>query len=247
MGGAIARGLASSGYKTQLVVVDIEPSVCLELNELGIKTSTNSLSAVADADWVLIAVKPWLVDTVMEQIAPSIVKRNTLLVSLAAGVSIAELRKHVGEKNPVLRLMPNTAVTVGESMSFISPSKVDETTLTQFEEIFSELGKLMVIKEELMPAATALASCGIAFALRYLRASAEAGVEVGFTATQAHEIVAQTMLGAAELVLQNESHPEAEIDKVTTAKGVTIKGLNAMEEAGFSAAVMAGIFVSNQS
>lgn len=246
MGGAIARGLATSGYKAGLVVVDTNPEVCLALNELGIKTSTQALAAVKGANGVLLAVKPWLIDPVLAEIAATLVQERTLLVSLAAGVSIASLRKHVGEEHPVMRLMPNTAVTVGESMTFMADSKVADNDRMAFEEMFSELGKLMPIQEALMPAATALASCGIAYALRYLRASAEAGVEVGFTAVQAHEIVAQTMLGAAELILQNESHPEVEIDKVTTAKGVTIKGLNAMEEAGFSAAVMAGIFASNQ-
>lgn len=247
MGGAVARGLSTAGYTTQLLVVDINPDVCLELNQLGIKTSTNAASAVAEADYVLIAVKPWLVDTVMEQITPSLIKQKTILTSLAAGISMASLQKHVGVDYPMLRLIPNTAVTVGESMTFISSSNVSEEQITEFQEIFSELGKLMLIKEDLMPAATALSSCGIAYALRYLRAASEAGVEIGFSASQAHEIVAQTMLGAAELILQNESHPEVEIDKVTTAKGITIKGLNAMEEAGFSAAVMAGVFASNQS
>lgn len=247
MGGAVARGLSASGYTAQLVVVDINPDVCLELNQLGIKTSTNAGNAVVDADYVLVAVKPWLVDTVMEQIAATLKSQKTVLASLAAGISIASLKAHVGEDFPLLRLIPNTAVTVGESMTFISSSKVSENQITEFQEIFSELGKIMLIKEDLMPAATALASCGIAYALRYLRAASEAGVEIGFTAVQAHEIVAQTMLGAAELILQNESHPEVEIDKVTTAKGITIKGLNAMEEAGFSAAVMAGVFASHQS
>ena len=246
MGGAVARGLSAAGYTQQLLVVDVNPDVCLSLNEAGIKTSTDASSAVIGADIVLIAVKPWLVETVMKQIADLLVKQKTLLASLAAGVSINSLSSFVGDDHPVLRLMPNTAVTVGESMTFMSSSNVPEEQVVAFEEIFSELGKLMPIKEELMPAATALASCGIAYAFRYLRASAEAGVEIGFTAAQAHEIVAQTMLGAAELILQNESHPEMEIDKVTTAKGLTIKGLNAMEREGFSAAVMAGIFASNK-
>jgi pyrroline-5-carboxylate reductase len=106
------------------------------------------------------------------------------------------------------------------------------------------VGKAIVIDESLMNAATVIASCGTAFALRYLRAAMTAGVEIGFRPIVAEEIIAQTMLGAAVLASESGNHPEAEIDKVATPKGITIRGLNEMEHAGFSSAVMQGILTA---
>ena len=110
--------------------------------------------------------------------------------------------------------------------------------------IFNELGKSILIEERLMVAATALGSCGTAFALRYIRAAIEGGIEMGLYAHQAKEIVSQTVKGAAELLMHNQSHPEEEIDKVTTPGGITIKGLNEMEHAGFTSAIIRGLKAS---
>jgi pyrroline-5-carboxylate reductase len=110
--------------------------------------------------------------------------------------------------------------------------------------IFNKMGEAMLVDEKMLEVGMILASCGIAFALRYIRAAAEGGVELGCPAAQAAHIVAATMKGAAELLLQNNSHPEQEIDKVTTAGGITIKGLNEMEHAGFSSSVIRGLKAS---
>jgi pyrroline-5-carboxylate reductase len=103
------------------------------------------------------------------------------------------------------------------------------------------MGSTLITEERLLAAGTTLASCGIAYAMRYVRAASEGGVEIGFKADDAKAIVLQTVKGAVELLQTNGNHPEAEIDKVTTPGGVTIKGLNEMEHAGFSSAVIRGI------
>ena len=111
-------------------------------------------------------------------------------------------------------------------------------------DIFSAVGKAMIVDEGLMAAATSLASCGIAYALRYIRAAVEGGVELGFRAGDAQKIVMQTVKGAVDILEANGTHPEVEIDRVTTPGGLTIKGLNAMEEAGFTASVIEGLRAS---
>ena len=111
-------------------------------------------------------------------------------------------------------------------------------------EIFSRMGKVMVVEERLMGAGTALASCGIAYVMRYVRAATEGGVELGMYARDAQRIVEQTLQGAVALLRANQSHPEQEIDKVTTPGGITIRGLNAMEQAGFTNSVIQGLKAS---
>jgi pyrroline-5-carboxylate reductase len=149
------------------------------------------------------------------------------------------------EKYPTLcRVMPNTAIALGSSMTFISTKYSTREKDDALVRLFSIMGKTMLIPEILMPAATSLASCGIAFAMRYVRAAMEGGVELGFRPHEAQEIVCQTLQGAIDLLSQEGAHPEAEIDKVTTPGGLTIKGLNAMEECGFTHSVQQGLRAS---
>jgi pyrroline-5-carboxylate reductase len=112
------------------------------------------------------------------------------------------------------------------------------------ENLFKALGPVLIIQDDMMAAATVLGACGIAFALRFIRAAQQGGIEIGFNAENALKIAAQTVKGAAELVLQNGNHPEQEIDKVTTPQGVTISGLNTMEHQGFSSALIQGVLTS---
>ena len=125
--------------------------------------------------------------------------------------------------------------------------KSQDATAEQQEslcDLFAALGYVATIDEKQVPAATSLASCGVAYAMRYVRAAMEGGVELGFRPEEAARIVEHTVKGAVELLLSSGQHPEVEIDKVTTAGGITIKGLNAMEQAGFSAAVIEGLRAS---
>ena len=137
-------------------------------------------------------------------------------------------------------VIPNTAASTLQSMTFIAPVTAMEDALKLITDTFDRVGTTLVVEERQLAAGTTLASCGIAYALRYIRAAVEGGVELGFRADIAQEIVTQTVKGAASL-LENGAHPESEIDKVTTPGGLTIKGLNEMERAGFSAAVVRGL------
>lgn len=130
---------------------------------------------------------------------------------------------------------------IGESVTFICPVSISGAKLDEVRGLFDKLGRTFVVDEAHLQAGTALASCGIAFAMRYARAATEGGVQLGFKPDVALGMVEQTVVGAMKLMEAHGSHPEVEIDRVTTPGGITIKGLNAMEEAGFTNAVIKGL------
>jgi len=167
---------------------------------------------------------------------------DKLLVSVVSAVSIKELKEWSGKSASVVRIMPNTASEYGASMTCIAGE--EEHAVSQVKSMFDPLGQTMVIKEQLMPAATILAACGIAFFLRFIRAVSQGGIQIGFHAEEAGKIAAQTAMVAAFLLMQTENHPETEIDRVTTPMGCTISGLNEMEHFGLSSAMIKGIVKS---
>jgi pyrroline-5-carboxylate reductase len=140
--------------------------------------------------------------------------------------------------------MPNTAIAIQESMTCLCAAGWNDAHREYLEDLFRQLGRVVTIDEKLMDAATVLGACGIAYALRFIRANIQGGIEIGFDATTATLIAAQTVKGAAELLIQTGRHPEQEIDKVTTPKGCTIAGLNEMEHQGFSSSLIKGISAS---
>ena len=251
MGGAIACGLAASGeYKAEEIVC-ANPSVgkldALKSRYEIISTTTDNLAAAEGADMVVIAVKPWLAESVIKQVSAVFNTPGKMLVSVVADTSFEVLREWVSqsERQPaIFRVIPNTAISVGQSMTFVSSDGATQEQTDAVMAVFGKMGEVMLVDEKMLEVGMVLASCGIAFALRYIRAASEGGVELGCPAAQAARIVAATMKGAAELLLQNNSHPEQGIDKVTTAGGITIKGLNEMEHAGFSSAVIRGLKAS---
>ncbi|MBP5171606.1 MAG: pyrroline-5-carboxylate reductase [Bacteroidales bacterium] len=249
MGGAVAKGLAAAGNiaARDIFVSDIAADNLKRLqSEFPQLNCSQDNTSAARCDVVVVAVKPWLVEMILTEIAPVMEAKQTLIV-IAAGVNFEQIFAWLPEQlqdMPCLRLIPNTAIAVGQSMSLFSTNNVGNGLQEQILSLFRPLGEVVVIPESKMSAGTALTSCGTAYALRFVRAAVEAAVEMGFRPEEATRMVAQTMKGAAELLLQHRSHPEEEIDKVTTPGGITIKGLNAMEAAGFSHAVIEGIKAS---
>ena len=249
MGGAIMRGLIKSGTcRPEEIVCTARTEATLDnirAYDKGIRTSRNNAAAAAVADIIVLAVKPWLIAEVMEEIRPCL--KRQLLVSVAAGIALHDLAQmtDAGEVLPLFRAVPNTAVEALCGVTFIAQQGATEEQTECVRRLFAALGYVTVVDEKLIPAGTALASCGIAFAMRYIRAAMEGGVELGFRPEEAARIVEHTVKGAATLLLESGAHPETEIDKVTTAGGITIKGLNAMEKVGFTAAVIDGLKASN--
>lgn len=245
MGSAIAVGLIKSGFMkpADIFATDKREKSLEAMEKLGITVGTDNLEAVKSAGIVLLAVKPYHIAQVIEEIKPGL-NPGKILMSIVAGVSIGEISEMAGQELPVFRVMPNTAIALQESLTCISSNKNAAPHKAYINELFNKLGKTIEIGEELMAAATVLASCGIAYALRYIRAAMQGGIEIGFSAEMAQFITAQTVKGAAELVLQGENHPEREIDKVTTPMGITITGLNEMEHKGFSSSLIQGVMAS---
>jgi pyrroline-5-carboxylate reductase len=169
---------------------------------------------------------------------------QSLNVSVAAGVTLHQLSEMSGQGVPVFRAIPNTAVEALCGVTVMAHHGASAEQVSQVQDLFSVLGYALIVEEKLIPAATSLTSCGIAFAMRYIRAAMEGGVELGFRPDEAARLVEHTVKGAATLLLESGMHPEAAIDKVTTAGGITIKGLNAMERAGFTNAVIEGLKAS---
>lgn len=249
MGGAIARGLAANAHSSLTVCC---PNRHGELDAIKsqfpeISVSTDNAKAIDGADVIIVAVKPWLFDEVMEPLMPEIDYSSQIIVSVAAGVTLShimELASDYCDTAIVMCAMPNTAASVGESMTFLCAENATKEQIGIVKSLFDLLGTTMVVEERQMKAGMALASCGIAYAMRYIRAAMEGGVELGIYPDDAKLVVMQTLKGAVTLLEKSGSHPESEIDKVTTPGGVTIRGLNAMEAHGFTTSVIEGLKAS---
>lgn len=246
MGSAIAASLRGDDVR---VVCTAATKATLERisNEMpDVEVTSDNAEAVKDADMIVLAVKPYIAPEVIDEIR-SHIRRGAVILSVVAVMPIEELRARfdgVSGNLRIIRVVPNTAIKYGKSATFIAASDdVDEETIEQTRNIFNRSGKAFVVKENQLPACTALASCGIAFFLRFIRAAVEGSVELGMKAGFATEVAALTAEGAAAL-LAGGAHPEAEIDKVTTPGGITIKGLNALEANGFTNAVISALRAS---
>jgi pyrroline-5-carboxylate reductase len=209
----------------------------------GVTISMDNKEVVQAATILILAVKPYNVQKVLEEIAPFLTE-NHVVVSVATGITIEELKTFSGGKAKVARAMPNISAEVQASLTCLTLDELNSEKAETVDRIFGVLGENVHIPENLMEAATILGACGIAFVLRFMRAMVQGGVQIGFDSKTANKIVNHTVYGAAKLIMENNYHPEAAIDLVTTPKGCTIEGLNEMEHAGFSSSLIKGIIAS---
>ena len=246
LGTAIAEGLIRSRFisPAEIIITKRNPKTLQSLKDKGVIVSSDNNEAVHFGDVIIVAVKPFQVQEVLLAIKPALEEKRHTLVSVVTGVYIKDIYSFIEKQIPVFRAMPNTAIAIGESMTCICNQYASSAQVQFVEETFNQLGKTITIDEKLMDAATVLGACGTAYAMRYIRANIQGGIEIGFSAAVASLIAAQTVKGAAELLLRNNSHPEQEIDKVTTPKGCTIAGLNEMEHQGFSSSLIKGLIAS---
>lgn len=244
LGLSILNGISNEKPDAQVYASRRNIDSIQSLTSETVKITTDNSELIANSNIIILALKPY-------NILPFIKEHNELfkasqhtIVSVATGIEIADIANELTENVGVYRAMPNTAASVNESMTAISGSEDVLNRSVEVSAIFETLGEVVVIDESLMDAATILGACGVAYVLRFMRAMIQGGIQVGFDAKTATKIVSQTMKGASELIIQNGTHPEEEIDKVTTPKGCTIVGLNEMEHAGFSSALIKGIVTS---
>jgi pyrroline-5-carboxylate reductase len=246
MGGAFAEGLLKGNiFKPSDVTVANRREGKLEkFAKMGASITTDNKAAVEGADYVVVVVKPGVVKTVIDEIKPVLDYSRQTILNMAASITISQLKTWLdkdGQVPRIFQVLPNVGIAERASMTFIAPDDDARDQLPQVNQIFEDLGQTMLTDEKMLVAGTALSGCGIAYAMRYVRAASEAGVELGFNAAQAKDIILQTLEGAVSLLKATGKHPEAAIDMVTTPGGMTIRGLNAMEKNGFSNAVIEGI------
>jgi pyrroline-5-carboxylate reductase len=246
MGGAMAEGLIKGDYiqNEDICVADPSRTMRDKFANMGITATPSNQLAAQGADVVCVVVKPWLVESVLKGIKEVLDYGRQLLIVVAAGVKSEQINSWLeksGKQIPLFLVIPNIAIAQLQSMTFIAPINADAQQSALVKELFDSMGRSIITEESHLAAGTTLASCGIAYAMRYIRAASEGGVELGFKADEAKQIVMQTMRGAVELLDASGLHPEAAIDLVTTPGGVTIKGLNEMEHAGFTSAVIRGL------
>ncbi|MDR0798874.1 MAG: pyrroline-5-carboxylate reductase [Dysgonamonadaceae bacterium] len=256
MGAAIVHGLVQGSIfkPNDITVIDVmeEPLKALQNFNPAIRVALNDYESVEEADIILLAVKPWLIDNVILAIKFKLDYSKQLIVSIAAGITIAQMNEVLQKPKedvvlPVLfRAIPNTAIAIRQSVTLLSSENALPEQKATLLKIFSELGHAVFLDESKLSAGTALTSCGIAYVFRYIRAATLAGIEMGFYPKEAQNLVVKTLSGAAALLDETQANPEAEIDKVTTPGGITIQGLNELEANGFSNAVIKGIKASKK-
>lgn len=247
LGIAIAQGAQKAGVapSTSIILTRRHLSKLEEFRKEGFAITSSNTEAVQKSDLVILCVQPKQVAGLLQEIAPVLQSDRHILVSTITGVTTEEIASHLGGKTiPIVRAMPNTAIAIGASMTCLCARHANDQELQTVTRVFDSLGETLLIEERLMKAATVLAASGIAFFMRYLRAATQGGIQLGFDAEEAQAIAVQTAKGAALLLQKHESHPEMEIDKVTTPEGCTIAGLNEMEHQGLSSALIKGILTS---
>lgn len=246
IGTAIAKGLVQAERlpKENLYLTRRKSDLLDDFDHEGFNVGHDNLYAISQADTMIIAVEPQQIDDLLNEIRDHLVEGTHTVISVVSGVSIEQIRAKIRKNVTIIRAMPNTAIAIRESMTCLAAEKGNENALEYAKTLFDAVGTTLLIDEEQMIAATALGACGIAFFLRAIRAASQGGIEIGFHAEDAIHIAAQTAKGAASLLMTKSRHPEDEIDKVTTPRGCTIAGLNQMEHAGFSSALIRGITAS---
>jgi len=252
MGGAIARGL-SQGTKFEAKDINVSAKTDTTLNKIKkfnpqINTFKNNIECIKDVDIIVLAVKPWYIESVSKEILPDVDYSKQIIISVAAGITFLKLQDVFIEKNgsrPVLfRIIPNTAIDVLQGFSCIASINSEKKQEDLIVSMFNELGLALYTTEYKINAFMSISSCGIAYAFRYIRAAMEGGVEIGLYPDAAKKAVMQTLKGAVALLEKNDTNPETEVDNVTTPGGSTIKGLNEMEHNGFSSSVIKGLKAS---
>ena len=206
-------------------------------------TSDNK-EAVKKSKLIILAIKPYNLSLILDEIKSDIDENKHIVVSLATGISIDKIETALPNNTSIYRAMPNTAADVSESITCICSNNKNKENNELVSTVFNSIGSSLFINEELMKSATVLGACGIAYVLRFIRAMIQGGIQIGFDAKTANEIVTQTVKGASQLLIENKQHPEFEIDKVTTPKGCTIVGINEMEHNGFSSSLIKGLMAS---
>ena len=236
MGGAIARALSKN---TADILISGQSGRSKALaQELGLPYGT-VLDVAQNCDRIFLAVKPHLMAGVLAPLAPVLAERKPLLITMAAGLEITQIEGFVGAKLPIIRIMPNTPVSIGKGViPYCCNELVEDTLLQDWLRDMDQCGLLDSLEERLIDAASALSGSGPAYMYIFLEALADGAVACGIPRAKAMEYAAMTMAGSAEMYLSTKQHPGALKDAVCSPGGSTIAGVRALEQHGFRGAAM---------
>jgi len=244
LGIAIAEGLITTNAITTLYLSKRNPDALQKFEEYkGVQVTSDNRLAVQNSDILIFAVQPSQFEAILHEVK-DLLNEKHVLISTITGFTISRIESIIGIDHYIIRSMPNTAISVGKSMTCICSNEKGKKRIDLAKAIFNRLGTSISIPEEKMQAATVICASGIAFWMRLIRATTQGAIQLGFDAKEAQEMAMQTCSGAASLLIGSGNHPEQEIDKVTTPKGCTIEGLNQMEHGGLSSSLIKGIVAS---
>ncbi len=236
MGGAIAKALRCQ--VSDIMVADPSPAAKAFAVELGAVCTTNE-ALVSQCDRIFLAVKPHLMKGMLAPLQPLLAEKKPLLITMAAGLEIAQIQQFAGCEIPIIRIMPNTPVSLGKGMILYCRNElVTDEVLEDWLKDMGDCGRLDLLEERLIDAASALSGSGPAYMYMFLEALADGAVACGIPRAKAYDYAAMTMAGAAEMVLQSGQHPGSLKDAVCSPGGSTIAGVRALEQGGFRAAAM---------
>lgn len=244
LGLSIAKGLIINNAVTTLYLTKRNPQSIKSWEEYGnVTVTSDNRMAVQNSDILIFAVQPRQFGGILQEIK-DLLNDKHVLISTITGFNIQKIESIIGSEHYIIRSMPNTAISVGKSMTCICSNEKGKQRVELAKAIFNKLGTSIEIPEEQMRAATVICASGIAFWMRLVRATTQGAIQLGFDAKEAQELAMHTCMGAATLLVESGNHPEEEIDKVTTPRGCTIEGLNEMEHSGLSSSLIKGIVAS---
>ncbi|MBP2662615.1 MAG: proC [Firmicutes bacterium] len=248
MAESIIRGILSAGLvmPSQIMVNDISSERLAHLSSsFAIATTLDSQEIVKQSDILFLTVKPQVISGVIDTIAP-IVTKTTIVVSVAAGVPIDMLQSKMSGV-PIIRVMPNTPVAVGEGMSAMALGKYATKAVSDpIAQVFASVGQVVTVSEDSMDAVTGLSGSGPAYAFVVIDALADAGVRVGLSRQTSILLAAQTLMGAAKMILETNEHPAKLRDMVTSPGGTAIAGVHILEQKGVRAALIDAVVAATK-
>ncbi len=244
LGLSIAKGLIINNAVTTLYLTKRNTESIKGMSDYdNVNITSDNREAITNSDIIIFAVQPNHFKNILVEVI-DLLTENHVIMSTITGFKIESIESLIGVDNYIIRSMPNTAISVGKSITCICSNVKGKKRIDIASAIFNRLGTSIEIPEEQMQAATVICASGIAFWMRLIRATTQGAIQLGFESHIAQEMAMQTCLGAATLLVESGNHPEEEIDKVTTPRGCTIEGLNEMEHQGLSSSLIKGIITS---
>jgi pyrroline-5-carboxylate reductase len=241
MAEAFIKGLLRAGVAvpSEILCTDRRADRLQELGRLyGVRTSGDNRAAAAEADILVLSVKPQVMNKLLDEVAPAIDEKK-LVISIAAGVPLAAIERKVGHGIRMVRSMPNTPALVGAGATAIAAGDhATEADMAQAKALFDAVGKTVVVDEPLLDAVTGLSGSGPAYVFLVIEALSDAGVKVGLDRRTAQDLAAQTVLGSAKLLIETGEHPGKLKDQVTSPGGTAIAGLHTLEAGGLRTTLM---------